>query len=66
VLIPPHVLIWIFLFDRLVGGGFLILRGWCAVGLVPKRLGLMAFSLAPVGSRRFFFTIASAARSLCT
>jgi len=26
----------------------------------------MAFSLAPVGSRRFFFTIASAARSLCT
>jgi len=65
-LIPPHVFIGIFLFDRLVGGGFLILRGWCAVGLGPERLGLMAFSLAPVGTRRFFFTIASAARSLCT
>jgi len=47
LLIPPHVFISIFLFDRLVGGGFLILRGWCAVGLIPKRLGLMAFSLAP-------------------
>ena len=42
-----HVLICIFLFDHLVGGGFLILRGWCAVGLVPERLGLMAFSLVP-------------------
>jgi len=42
------------------------LRGWYAVGLGPERLGLMAFSLAPVGSRRFFFTIASIARSLCT
>ena len=47
LLIPPHVLICIFLFDRLVGGGFLILRGWYAVGLIPERLGLMAFSLVP-------------------
>jgi len=47
LLIPPHVFISIFLFDHLVGGGFLILRGWCAVGLVPERLGLMAFSLVP-------------------
>ena len=46
--------------------GFLILRGWRAVGLGPERLGLMAFSLGPVGTRRFFFSIASAARSLCT
>jgi len=47
LLIPPHVFICIFLFDCLVGGGFLILRGWCAVGLVLERLGLIAFSLAP-------------------
>ena len=47
LLVPPHVLICIFLFDRLVGGGSLILRGWCAVGLIPARLGLMAFSLVP-------------------
>jgi len=47
LLIPLHVFICIFHFDRLVGGGFLILRGWCAVGLVPERLGLMAFSLVP-------------------
>ena len=47
LLIPPHVFICIFLFDRLVGGGFLILRGWSAVGLVPERVGLMAFFLAP-------------------
>jgi len=47
LLIPPHVFIYIFLFDRLVGGGFLISRGRCAVGLVPERLGLMAFSLVP-------------------
>ena len=49
LLIPPHVFICIFLFHGLVGGGFLILRGWCAVGLIPVRLGLTAFSLAPVG-----------------
>jgi len=47
LLVPPDVFICIFLFDRLVGGGFLILCGWCAVGLVPERLGLMAFSLVP-------------------
>ena len=68
LLIPPHVFICIFLFDRSVGGGFPILRGWCAVGLVPERLGLMAFSLVPgwrkVGDGVFFFTIASAVRSL--
>ena len=63
-MIPPHVLICIFLFDRLVGGGFLILRGCCAVRLGPERLGLMVYSLAPVGTRRFFFTIASPACSL--
>jgi len=60
-----------YLFDisyspRLVGVCFLILCGWCVVGLGPEGLGLMAFSLAPVGFRRFYFTIASAARSLCT
>jgi len=66
LLIPPHVYICIFLLNRLVGGGFLILRRWCAVGLGPERLELMAFSLAPVGTRRVFFTIASTARSLCT
>ena len=70
LLIPPHVFICIFLFDRLVGGGFLILRGWCAVGLIPEGLGLMAFALVP-GRRKIrgwgvFFTIASAARSLCS
>jgi len=70
LLIPPHVFICIFLFDRLVGGGFLVLRGWCAVGLIPERLGLMAFTLVP-GWRKirgwgFFLTIASAARSLCS
>ena len=70
LLIPPHVLICIFLFDRLVGGAFLILRGWCAVGLEPERLGLMAFSLVP-GWRKHrgwgsFFTIANAVRSLCS
>ena len=68
LLIPPHVFIFLFLFDRLVGGGFLILCGWCVVSLVPERVGLMAFSLMP-GWRKhrgwgFFFTIASAARSL--
>jgi len=46
-MIPPHVLMCIFLFDRLVGRRFLILRGWWAVGLEPERLGLMAFSLVP-------------------
>ena len=70
LLIPPHVFICIFLFDRVVGGGFLILRGWCAVGLIPERLGLIAFSLVPgrrkIGRWGFFFTIASAARSLCS
>ena len=50
----------------LVGVRFLIKRSWCAVGLGPERLGMMAFSLAPVGSQRFFFTIASSACSLCT
>jgi len=50
----------------LVKVGYLILRGWCAIGLRPERLGLMAFSLVPVCSHRFFFTIASAARSLFT
>jgi len=39
LLIPPHVFICIFLFDRLVGGQFLILRGWCAVGLAQRDLG---------------------------
>jgi len=70
LLIPPHVFICIFLFDRLVGGGFDILRGWCAVGLIQEKLGLMAFSLVPgwIKDRGwgFFFTIASAARSLCS
>jgi len=47
LLIRPYVFVCIFLFDRLVGGRFLILRGWCAVGLVPERLGLMAFPLVP-------------------
>jgi len=47
LLITPHVFICIFLFDRLVGGGCLILRGRSVVGLVPERLGLMAFSLVP-------------------
>ena len=51
---------------QLVGVGFLGLRGRRAVGPIPEGLGLMAFSLALFGSRRFFFTIASAARSLCT
>jgi len=46
-LVPLHVFICIFLFHPLVGGGFLILGGWCAVGLIPERLGLMAFSLVP-------------------
>jgi len=50
----------------LVGVRFLIWHGWCVVGLGPERLGLMAFSLGPVSSRRFFFSIASAARSFCT
>ena len=36
-----------FSFRPLVGGGFPILRGWCAVGLIPEGLGLMAFSLVP-------------------
>jgi len=45
--IRRHVFICIFLFDPLLGGGFLILRRWCAVGLIPDRLGLMAFSLVP-------------------
>jgi len=27
--------------------GFLISRGWCEVGLIPERLGLMAFFLVP-------------------
>jgi len=47
LLIPSYVVICIFLFDRLVGGEFHILRGWYAVGLIPERLGLMAFSLVP-------------------
>jgi len=47
MLISLNVFICIFLFDGLVAGGFLILRGWFPVGLVPERLGLMAFSLAP-------------------
>ena len=47
LLIPLHVIIGIFLFDRLVGGGFHILRGRCAVGLIPEGLGLMGFSLVP-------------------
>ena len=54
----------------LVGVGFLMLPGWCAVGLVSERLGLMVFSLVPrwIKDRGwgFFFTIASAARSLCS
>jgi len=45
LLILPHVLISMFIFDYLVRGGFHILRGWWAVGLVPERLGLMPFSL---------------------
>jgi len=68
LLIPPHVFICIFFFDLLVGGGFLILRGWCPVGLVPERLGLMAFPLV-LGWRKnrgcgSFLTIASTGRSL--
>ena len=51
LLIPPHVFICIFLFERLVGAGFHILCGWCAVGLVPERLGLMAISLVPGWSK---------------
>jgi len=47
LLIPPSEFISIFLFDRLVGGGFLILPGWSAVGLVLERLGFKAFSLVP-------------------
>jgi len=47
LLIPPRVFICILLFDRPVGWGLLILRGWWAVDLVPERLGLIAFSLAP-------------------
>jgi len=44
-----------------------MLCGWYAVGLIPEGVGFVAFSLVPVGlSQRFFFTIASAARSLCT
>jgi len=47
LLIPLHIFICIFLFNHLVGGGFLILRGWCAVGLIPESVGLMALSLVP-------------------
>jgi len=47
LLIPSSVFICIFLFNCLVRGGFLILRGWCVVGLIPERLGLTAFSLVP-------------------
>jgi len=46
------------------------LCGWCAVGLIPDRPGLMVFSLDPRWIKHrgwsFFFTIASAARSLCS
>jgi len=45
--IPPPVFICIFPSDRLVEGGFLILHGWCVVGLVPESLGFMGFALAP-------------------
>jgi len=37
----------IFVFDSLVRRRCLILRGWCAVGLIPEGLGLVAFSLVP-------------------
>jgi len=50
----------------LVRVSFLILHSRCVVGLGPERLGLMAFSLGPVGSLRFFFSIASAAHSRFT
>jgi len=70
LLIPAHVFMCIFLFDPLVGVGFLILGGWCAVCLVPERLGLMAFSLVPGWrknrGRGSLFPITSAARSLCS
>jgi len=70
LLTPPHVFICIFLFDRPLGGGFLVLRGRCALGLIPERLGLMAFALVPgwIKDRGwgFFFTIASATRSFCS
>ena len=46
-MIPSNLFIYIFLFDRLVRGGFLISRGGSAVGLVPERLGLIHFSLVP-------------------
>ena len=48
-LISPHVFNCMFLFDHLVGGEFLILRGWCAVGLKLEGVGWVAFSLVPWG-----------------
>ena len=50
----------------LVSVGFLGLRGPRVVGPIPEGLGLAAFSLTLFGSPRFFFTIANAARSLCS
>ena len=49
---------------------FLILRGWCAVGLIPERVGLVSFSLVPgwIKDRGwgFFFTRAGAPRGVCS
>jgi len=70
LLIPPHVFICIFLFDRLVRGGLFyftwLVSGWSRTRETWVDGFFPGAGLAKKRGWGFFFTIARAARSLCS